>query len=661
MNGEEIVQAVQKYVRNEGARYAILINGAWGSGKTYLYENYLTEAISNIEIGKNERKANVYISLYGISSIEALSKQVITNYLICAKANGNEWIKKGIKPISGLLGIASKAISFSVGAFSADFSNMAQEIEKLIEARNLVICFDDLERCTIPVNEFFGFVNNLVEHCNCKVIILADESNIGKVFANTNVEQKYLSVLTGDRKVVEKKDEDNRNNQKSNANDISIEELKKLNELLYSESYIYKDIKEKVIGKTLFYYPDLKDIITEIVSGKGDKNGYVSEGKYRDFLIENKAKLASYFSETDNRNLRIITTWIDSFRKIFDITMKYYENEKYYNDIIQDFLRYSIWVSSSYGKNKRIIKSAYHGADNYVYYEGHEYTHIFKYDFIDSWIRSDVWDEGNLIKASRKIIARRQREDKNSPKKIFSTGLSYSELRNWQYMEDADIQKCVENMLLELTEKKYAYYDFSNILSTLVFFQDIGLYSGDLFEIQQLMLKIIDEDSEYQEENDIPKSFYSEKLKQKYCELYDPISERRNIRNKTINREEIEDDNIYANAEKFYEHCKDREEYYCHQKAFIGFIDIDKLIGLINASDLKGIYSIRDALGKIYFMGNVDEFYTNDAVELTNLRKKILNKEIININGITRQIAVESLGKKIKDILIRLGVSEEEM
>lgn len=110
MNREEIVQAVQSYIRNENEKYALLINGAWGSGKTFLYENYLCDAISDIEVGKNERKKNVYISLYGISTIETLSKQLMTNYLVYVKANGNEIVKKGAKPVAGFLGIVSKTI-----------------------------------------------------------------------------------------------------------------------------------------------------------------------------------------------------------------------------------------------------------------------------------------------------------------------------------------------------------------------------------------------------------------------------------------------------------------------------------------------------------------------------------------------------------------------
>ena len=43
MTSKEIVDAVTSYVRDENAKYAILIDGAWGSGKTYFWNNKLKE------------------------------------------------------------------------------------------------------------------------------------------------------------------------------------------------------------------------------------------------------------------------------------------------------------------------------------------------------------------------------------------------------------------------------------------------------------------------------------------------------------------------------------------------------------------------------------------------------------------------------------------
>ena len=522
MTSKEIVDAVISYVRDENAKYAILIDGTWGSGKTYLYENYLVDAIDSVEVGKNERKQNVYISLYGISSIDSLAKQLITNYLIYVKGNGNKLIKKGLKPLAGIIGVASSAFSFSIGPISTDLSNVFEEIEGSIDVKNMVICFDDLERCTIPINEFFGFVNNLIEHCNCKVIILADEKNIGKIYANTNIEEKYLTVISGNRKVVEYIG-DGKNTKTQNkglgkdANgEITVEEVKKLNEILYSENYLYKDIKEKVIGKTMLYYPALKDVIKEVICGNEKSKGIIQEGQYKEYLLKYINDIVSAFTETENRNLRIIRSWIFLFRKIYEETTKYYSNSKYYEEILNDFLRYSIWVAGAIKKNKKITRSMNYGSQDMVYFEGHEYTHIFRYSFIDAWINRDAWSDEDLSQACKSIIKRREQEDVDNPPKIHSTGKALNELRDWYLMEDEQVGEVLEKLVHEVEEGKYAYYDYSNILSTLLYLQVYGLFTGDIKKIQTKMIDMIKKDPDVQEENDFPKNFSSEEIRDKY-------------------------------------------------------------------------------------------------------------------------------------------------
>lgn len=656
MNREEIVQAVQSYIRNENEKYALLINGAWGSGKTFLYENYLCDAISDIEVGKNERKKNVYISLYGISTIETLSKQLMTNYLVYVKANGNEIVKKGAKPVAGFLGIVSKAFSFSIGLFSADFGDVLKDISGLLEAKNMVVCFDDLERCTIPINEFFGYVNNLIEYCNCKVLILADENNIGKVFANTNIEQKYQTILTGDRKVIQDQSEENKKKNNIDKNLITIRQLKELNERLYSENFIYRDIKEKVIGKTCNYYPEIKENLVELISGTDKHKGCVGEGDYKEFLVCHMDAILSAFSEVDNRNLRIIIAWLDMFRGIFVMTNRNMKSSQYYENIISDFLRYSIWAVVSNRKNKKIIKSAYYGNFDYVYFEGHEYTHTIRYYFIDKYIRSDYLDEADLVSSARSIEARCEREKIYNKEQIQSTGVAYSELRNWRYMDDDLIRDGIQRMIVELKENKYAYPVYSNIIELLLLFSKMGLYEGDLSEVQTIMLSLVENDMRVQDENRSPISFRDEDAKHKYLEVYQPIAESRKKRNEILDKGKIEEENIYDNAEAFLQHCHKREEYYCTHKSFMEYIDVEKLIKLINCSKLEGVYKIADAFDTIYYMGNVRDFYMNDIDGLKLLKERLKK---VDSKGITRKCAIEYLISKIDKILVGLGVGDE--
>ena len=664
MTSKEIVDAVISYVRDENAKYAILIDGTWGSGKTYLYENYLVDAIDSVEVGKNERKQNVYISLYGISSIDSLAKQLITNYLIYVKGNGNKLVKKGLKPLAGIIGVASSAFSFSIGPISTDLSNVFEKIEGSIDVKDMVICFDDLERCTIPINEFFGFVNNLIEHCNCKVIILADEKNIGKIYANTNIEEKYLTVISGNRKVVEYIGDgkniktQNKGLGKDTNGEITVEEVKKLNEILYSENYLYKDIKEKVIGKTMLYYPALKDVIEEVICGNEKSKGIIQEGQYKEYLLKCINDIVSAFTETENRNLRIIRSWIFSFRKIYEATTKYYSNSKYYEEILNDFLRYSIWVAGAIKKNKKITCSTNYGSQDMVYFEGHEYTHIFRYSFIDAWINCDVWSDEDLLQACKSIIKRREQEDVDNPPKIHSTGKALNELRDWYLMEDEQVEEVLEKLVHEVEEGKYAYYDYSNILSTLLYLQVNRLFTGDIKKIQTKMIDMIKKDPDVQEENDFHKNFSSEEIRDKYNELYRPIAEERKIRNREINKEEQEESDIYRSADVFYEHCSKMENYYCSHKSFIEYLDLDKLLALINISNNEDIYTILQAFKTVYFMGNLKDFYMADVEGIKRIIEGVKDDDIVKQGGITRKIALSNFVESLKKDLILLGVEE---
>ncbi|MFR2032437.1 MAG: P-loop NTPase fold protein [Agathobacter sp.] len=664
MTSKEIVDAVISYVSDENAKYAILIDGAWGSGKTYLYENYLVDAIDSVEVGKNERKQNVYISLYGISSIDLLAKQLITNYLIYVKGNGNKLIKKGLKPLAGIIGVASSAFSFSIGPISTDLSNVFEKIEGSIDVKDMVICFDDLERCTIPINEFFGFVNNLIEHCNCKVIILADEKNIGKIYANTNIEEKYLTVISGNRKVVEyigdgkNTKTQNKGLGKDTNGEITVEEVKKLNEILYSENYLYKDIKEKVIGKTMLYYPALKDVIKEVICGNEKSKGIIQEGQYKEYLLKYINDIVSAFTETENRNLRIIRSWIFLFRKIYEATTKYYSNSKYYEEILNDFLRYSIWVAGAIKRNKKLTRSTNYGSQDMVYFEGHEYTHIFRYSFIDAWINRDVWSDEDLSQACKSIIKRREQEDVDNPPKIHSTGKALNELRDWYLMEDEQVEEVLEKLVHEVEEGKYAYYDYSNILSTLLFLQVNGLFTGDIKKIQTKMIDMIKKDPDVQEENDFHKNFSSEEIRDKYNELYRPIAEERKIRNREINKEEQEESDIYRSANVFYEHCRKMANYYCIHKSFIEYLDLDKLLALINISNNEDIYTILQAFKTVYFMGNLKDFYMADVQGIKRIIEGVKDDDIVKQGGITRKIALSNFVESLKKDLILLGVEE---
>lgn len=163
MKTENIISVFKEYLGDK-TNYAILIDGSWGSGKTFFWKQELTKEIESSNLKP------LYISLNGMSSTRDLESALIIKLLPLVDTSN-----KVFTPIKNLLSGASKKylgssldeIFKGIGIDSFDFSKH-------------VICFDDLERCQISVKEVLGFINNFVEHKGLKTIILADEGNIDR-------------------------------------------------------------------------------------------------------------------------------------------------------------------------------------------------------------------------------------------------------------------------------------------------------------------------------------------------------------------------------------------------------------------------------------------------------------------------------------------------
>lgn len=72
----DFVQEVEYYCKQENTSGALLVNGNWGSGKTYFFENILPQLpwfYSNTSI--------ISISLFGITSREILDKKLKEKYI----------------------------------------------------------------------------------------------------------------------------------------------------------------------------------------------------------------------------------------------------------------------------------------------------------------------------------------------------------------------------------------------------------------------------------------------------------------------------------------------------------------------------------------------------------------------------------------------------
>ncbi len=186
MSLAQIKVAIENFIENE-ERDFLLIKGFWGSGKTYFWNDIVSNASSKGKIG---HRNYVYISLFGIDSFEMLK-----NSIIAAQINSS---------------VVGKNSSMSASNLFSQLKTIARHIEKIPKIRaytegwaseiafqtvnNSLICFDDLERRSdkIDIKDILGLASLLKEQRNCKIVFISNNEKIldnGKEIFNQHSEK----------------------------------------------------------------------------------------------------------------------------------------------------------------------------------------------------------------------------------------------------------------------------------------------------------------------------------------------------------------------------------------------------------------------------------------------------------------------------------------
>lgn len=153
-------------------RYAVMLHGRWGIGKTFLLKGFLER------VRTNDFKA-VYVSLNGLRSSDEIDKALFqamhavlgNKYLGAAVNLGKSGLKawKGISVDVNLLDLVNR--------YTAD-----------------LYVFDDLERCDMPIGQVLGYINAFVEHGERKVVIVANEDEIGDLPSYRRTREKLIGM-----------------------------------------------------------------------------------------------------------------------------------------------------------------------------------------------------------------------------------------------------------------------------------------------------------------------------------------------------------------------------------------------------------------------------------------------------------------------------------
>lgn len=297
MNNRKINENIESflkdnYLKEDITGFGILIDGKWGCGKTHLID----------KIVKSTEIKYYKISVYGLTTLEQLHSKVYEKLhpILTSKA-----VKISSSVLKGLI----------KGTLHYDFDNddkedlsielpLAQiasdDFDKDINLKKVIIV-DDLERCSIPADQIFGFFSEYIIEKNAKVIFICNQDELKK---------KYKIEKTA-------------NNETTNDE--------------YTEKYLA--IKEKVIGVEFFVKPDYDEALQSFVSDFQLEN-------IKDDLIKITKEVMKFYQI---ENLRIIRQAFYYIRILFN-SLK--DCEKFDLIIFRDIIKYFeiLFIKKTEGK-----------------------------------------------------------------------------------------------------------------------------------------------------------------------------------------------------------------------------------------------------------------------------------------------------------------------
>lgn len=271
-----------------------------------------------------KRYTTIYMSLYGISNLEDISKKIFIETTQLMDKNLRKYMNANEQTT-----IPEYA---KTGIDMANFFGVTQSGDKVDYAEffstdDKVLCFDDLERANVDVIDILGYINNFVEHDHIKTIIICNEKELSTKLKSSNLEMKTFIATY----LLDKQDELNK------ADKPIVEKIQQKIENVFDKANDYERIKEKLIGETFEYAPKFDYIINGILMR------YENNPDLIRFLRENTRLIISTFERSGTRNLRILKHALNDFKKIYEMVNKAYPNTS--NRVMQTMLIFTIAIS----------------------------------------------------------------------------------------------------------------------------------------------------------------------------------------------------------------------------------------------------------------------------------------------------------------------------
>ena len=264
-------------------QYAVLLTGLWGSGKTWFVDDFVAKHLPQPE-------RVLYLSLYGLQTFDDIESEL---FRLLHPVLGSRPFR-----ILGRLtrGLLKTSINFDWDGDGKADGNASGGIptDKILDRISLdpsrILVLDDLERCSIPIADILGYVNQFIEHGKLKAILIANEKEL----------LKHLPEAGGG----------------------------------------YSRIKEKLIGRTF-------EVVPEVNSALGHFAADLPSTKAQEVVRANFALITQVYECSAYKNLRLVRHALWDFDRLLQsLEPAALRSDSLLADLLALFLSYSLEVNS---------------------------------------------------------------------------------------------------------------------------------------------------------------------------------------------------------------------------------------------------------------------------------------------------------------------------
>lgn len=180
MNYADINEYIYNYIKSDKTNSAIMLTSEWGTGKTYYFNEILKKFLHKQNVNC------VYISLYGLKDLFEVSKNI---YFEAKFKRFNKETKAKIIGKTILINLTNKC-GLNIEINNSDL----KKIYNSIDLSGKLLVFDDLDRTEIDILSLLGYINNLVEQDNVKVLLIANENELISKCEFNKKKDEYLRI-----------------------------------------------------------------------------------------------------------------------------------------------------------------------------------------------------------------------------------------------------------------------------------------------------------------------------------------------------------------------------------------------------------------------------------------------------------------------------------